>query len=93
MWVLTFAGWATTFIRGQRKRFAPNPKPEPLQLWAEMYNVWRALKGPVVNPRMVREAMQKSTDKGAAWDNRSWAIVDRVISIDPAVWVVERGHS
>jgi hypothetical protein len=93
LWAITLVGWIATFIRGRRKRAAPIPKPEPLQLWVEMYHVWRALKGPVVNPRMVREAMQKSTDKGAAWDNPSWAIIDRVISIDPAVWVVERGHS
>jgi hypothetical protein len=42
---------------------------------------------------MIRDAMQSASGKGAVWDNPSWAIIDRVIPIDPAVWVVERGHS
>jgi len=69
-----------------------DPHVRPFQLWDEMYEVWRRLEGPVVNPTMVREAMRKATDKGAVWDTVSWSLIDRVISTDGAAWVVERGH-
>lgn len=54
-----------------------------------MYEVWRRLDGPVINPSRVREFMAKSTDHGAVWDATSWSIVDRLIAIDPAVWVIQ----
>ncbi len=58
-----------------------------------MYDVWKQLEGPVVNPTLVREAMIKSRDKGAVWDTVSWSLIDRVIAIDPAVWVVQPDRS
>jgi len=70
-----------------------DPRTRVVNLWVEMYDVWQLLEGPVVNPTLVREAMIKSRDKGAAWDNVSWSLIDRVIAIDPAVWVVEPERS
>ena len=52
-----------------------------------MYDVWRSLEGPVVNPTMVKEAMLKAKEKGAVWDGAAWSIFDRAITIDPAVMV------
>ena len=52
-----------------------------------MYDVWRSLEGPVVNPTMVKEAMLKAKEKGAVWDGAAWSIIDRAITIDPAVMV------
>ena len=52
-----------------------------------MYDVWRSLEGPVVNPTMVKEAMLKAKEKGAVWDAGAWSIIDRAITIDPAVMV------
>ncbi|WP_262265518.1 hypothetical protein [Microvirga yunnanensis] len=57
-------------------------------LW-EMCKVWDELEGPTVNPTMLREALLKSRDKGAVWDTAVYSIVDRAISIDPAVWIVK----
>ena len=34
--------------------------------------------------------IRKSRDDGAVWDNVAWSLIDRVIAIDPAVWVVQR---
>jgi hypothetical protein len=69
-------------------RGAPKPGSKAQTLWGGMYEVWRLLEGPVVNPTLVRAEMARSTDKGAAWNNAAWAIVDRVMAHDPAVWVV-----
>ncbi len=52
-----------------------------------MRHVHRLLEGPVISPKLVREEMAKTTTGGAVWDSAAWAIVDRVISIDPNVWV------
>ena len=55
-----------------------------------MYEVWRRMRGPAVNPTLVRDAMVETAKQGAVWDNVSWALVDRFIGIDPAAWVVQR---
>jgi hypothetical protein len=52
-----------------------------------MREVWRLLEGPVVNPTLLRAEMVKTTDNSAVWESAAWAIVDRQIGIDPAVWV------
>ena len=67
----------------------PDPRMKVFALWDQMYEVWRRLEGPVVNPTRVREAMVQSTDQGAAWATVSWSLIDRVIGIDPAIWVVQ----
>lgn len=64
------------------------PQPKAAELWVDMYQVWRALGGPVVNPTLVREEMARTAAKGAVWDNLIWAILDSRIAGDPAVWVV-----
>ncbi|MDX0702000.1 hypothetical protein GOD03_17330 [Sinorhizobium medicae] len=64
-----------------------DPRTRPFELWTDMYEVWRRLEGPVINPQRVRDAMQASADKGAVWDSATWSVIDRVISISPAVWV------
>ena len=76
-------GKIEALVRGfiGRNARSPNPKLQPLQLWGQMYKVWRLLMGPVVNPSMVRDAMKSAASQGAVWDNPSWLIIDRVISI------------
>jgi hypothetical protein len=54
-----------------------------------MVDVWYALEGPVINPTIVREKMSKAADLGAAWDNSAFALIDRVIAVDPHVPVAE----
>ncbi len=71
----------------------PDPKTKPFILWDQMYEVWRRLEGPVVNPTIVREAMVKSSEHGAVWDTVTWSLLDRVISIDPAVWIVRPNNA
>jgi hypothetical protein len=63
------------------------PRVKLFMLWDDMYEVWKRLAGPIVNPALVRDAMAHSTSKGAVWDNAAWSIIDRVIAIDAAVWV------
>lgn len=58
------------------------------QLWDQMYEVWQRLEGPIVNPTVVREAMTRSAEQGAGWDNAAWALIDRVITVDRSVWIV-----
>ena len=53
-----------------------------------MIDVWRLLAGPVVNPSILREQMVKARDGGAVFDSAAWAIVDRTMQHDPAVWIV-----
>ncbi|MGM4965764.1 hypothetical protein AB7714_19870 [Tardiphaga sp. 1201_B9_N1_1] len=81
---------------GLSRLFAPsrefnNPK-SPISItmntWQAMYEVWRLLTGPVLNPSLVREEMTKSKELGARWDVPSWALIDRVINSDRAVWLV-----
>ena len=59
----------------------------PLEIIQAMFDVWRSLEGPVVNPTMVKDMMLKSKEKGAVWDGAAWSIIDRAIIIDPAVMV------
>ena len=66
----------------------PDPRLEPFILWNEMYEAWLRLRGPVVNPSRVREAMVRSAEHGAEWGTLTWSLIDRVISIDPAVWII-----
>lgn len=66
-----------------------DPRTRVFALWDQMYAVWVRLEGPVVNPKLVRDAMVASTNQGAVWDTISWSLVDRAIAIDSAVWVVQ----
>jgi hypothetical protein len=50
--------------------------------------VWRDLTGPISNPTMVRDEMMKSKSLGAVWDLPSWALIERIIESDRAVWLV-----
>lgn len=59
-----------------------------VELWNKMRQVWLRLKGPLVHPSRVRDAMVESSKEGAVWSNISWGLIDRVIARDPAVWVV-----
>ena len=79
-------GWSKRLAR--RLLGKPDPRLKPFLLWDEMYEVWRRLEGPVVNPSRVREAMVRSAEHGAAWDTPTWSLIDRVIAFDPAVWVI-----
>jgi hypothetical protein len=75
---------------GPSKEFSdPNsPYMKVLKVWDSMYNTWRALSGPVINPTVVRDEMLKSKGDGAVWDVPSWALIDRVIEFDRSVWLV-----
>src|SRR5258707_11739746 len=53
----------------------PDPRQKPFALWDQMYEVWKRLEGPVVNPSLVREAMLKSSQAGAVWDGVSWSLI------------------
>lgn len=69
-------------------RAVPKPGTKQEQLWVSMYQVWWLLKGPVINPTLVRAAMMKAAEAGAGWDMAAYSIIDSVIAKDPAVWVV-----
>ena len=70
-----------------------DPRVKMLELWIRMCGVWRRLEGPVVNPTLVCEAMARVAKEGVVWDNFSWSLMDRVIALDPVVWVVEPSGS
>lgn len=101
--VVIYAFIAIAFVGMKLSRFViqlirrltgkTDPRTRVFGLWDQMYEVWRQLEGPVVNTILVREAMIKSRDQGAVWDTVSWSIIDRVIAIDPAVWVVQPERS
>jgi hypothetical protein len=80
----------TKGIFGPSREFSDPKSPISLALkaWEAMYEVWRSLTGPVVNPTMVRDEMMKSKGLGAVWDMPSWALIERVIESDRAVWLV-----
>jgi len=77
--------------RRSKYRRAGNPDPalEPFELWDKMYQVWKRLEGPTVNPIRVKEALDESSKMGAVWDETVWAIVGRAIKIDGDVWVIQ----
>jgi hypothetical protein len=72
-------------------RGKPDPKLVPFQLWSSMYEAWRCLEGPVINPSILRDKMRQSAEEGAGWDAPSLALLDRIIMYDPAVSVVAHG--
>jgi hypothetical protein len=52
-----------------------------------MCDVYELLQGPVINPAVLRDAILKSKDAGAVWDGSVYALIDRIIACDPAVWI------
>jgi hypothetical protein len=67
----------------------PNsPFTKAMQLWEAMYGTWSSLKGPIINPMIVRDEMTKSKTMGAVWPGPSWALIERVIELDRSVWLV-----
>ena len=83
-WAMMLVGFAGLGYAGYRRARQLPPIQSGHQA---MYDVWRSLEGPVVNPTMVKEAMLKAKEKGAVWDGAAWSIFDRAITIDPAVMV------
>ena len=83
-WAMMLVGFAGLGYAGYRRARQLPPIQSGHQA---MYDVWRSLEGPVVNPTMVKEAMLKAKEKGAVWDGAAWSIIDRAITIDPAVMV------
>lgn len=59
-----------------------------MKVWECMYETWRCLSGPVINPSLVREEMLRSKAEGAVWDGPAWSLIDRVIEHDRSVWLV-----
>ena len=83
-----YAFAAVVFVKSRVDGEA-GPYARNISVWYQMCEVWRLLEGPVVHPTIVREAMIKTREKGAVWDNACWSLIDRVIAINPAVWVVQ----
>jgi hypothetical protein len=77
-------------IFGPGREFSDPKSPISLasHIWQAMYEVWRHLTGPIINPTIVRDEMIKSKSLGAVWDLPSWALMDRIIEFDRAVWLV-----
>lgn len=82
--VIGFIAFKT--LRGDEKE---HPRVRAFQRWDQMRDVWHRLEGPVINPRLVREAMEKAAEHGVVWPTASWSLIDRVVAIDPAVWIVQ----
>jgi hypothetical protein len=76
-----------------RARGKPDPNLVSFQLWHLMHKAWRCLEGPVINPSILRDTMRQSAEKGAVWDGPAFALLDRIIMYDPAVWIVKEGNS
>lgn len=94
--VLTVLDWGFLIVQlliwgVRRMRATPEqlltPEQRDYRRLFAMRGVHRLLEGPVINPTLLREEMVKSKDIGAVWDLTAWAIVDRVIRDDPAVWI------
>lgn len=66
----------------------PWPETIPVRIWLAMYSVWVLSEGPVINPTHLREKMDEATKLGAVWDQPAWALIDMVVSYDPAAWVI-----
>jgi hypothetical protein len=82
-------GFARIFGRSSREFNDPKSSISlASNVWQTMHEVWRCLTGPVINPTMVRDEMIKSKNVGAVWDVPSWALIERVIESDRAVWLV-----
>lgn len=67
-------------------RQEPDLETRSLKLWDKMYEVWRMLEGPVINPTMLRDELMKTREAGAVWDPPIYALVDRAIARDPTAW-------
>jgi hypothetical protein len=84
--VYVLVGTVRSIIRlGRRLAGVPHPHLKSFHAWDKMYVAWRTLRGPVINPIMVRQAMTEARDAGAVWDGPCRCLIDRVIQIDPAV--------
>lgn len=70
------------------RRSVPGPESSSQTLWREMYEVWRLLEGPVVNPMLVGAELARTTRRGARWNSAAWSIVVRAMEHDPLEWVV-----
>ena len=66
-----------------------HPSVVALELRKAMTGVYRLTAGLVIHPTMLKEEMLKTKEKGAVWDAALYDLVDRIISIDPAVWVIQ----
>jgi hypothetical protein len=76
-------GWLASFLVGRSHR-------RMRALWYLMHEVWTRLAPPVINPRLVRDLMVKTTNQGAAWDTAPWSLIDRAIAVDPSALIVEQ---
>lgn len=65
------------------------PRDKPYYLLMLMFDTLHTLDGPVINPTRVREAMSKAANEGVVWSEAAWALIDRVIQFDPAVWMTQ----
>jgi hypothetical protein len=83
--ILGFVKRTISRVAGRR-----DPRLAPFHLVDSMYVVWQRLDGSVINPTRVLDAMEKSAEEGAVWDMAAWSIINRVISHDPAVWIVKQ---
>ena len=75
-------GWLASLLIGRSHR-------RMRALWYLMHEVWMRLAPPVVNPRLVRDLVTRTTNQGAVWDAPSWSLIDRAMSADPTALIVE----
>jgi hypothetical protein len=79
-------------IKGLYWLFRKQPKEtdsatRAFELWQAMAQVYRITESPIINPTELREELHRTAEKGAVWPPALYSLVDRIISIDPAVWV------
>jgi hypothetical protein len=68
----------------------PSELAKRLALWLEMYELWKLLKGPVISPMRIKQVMEDTTKKGAAWNNVAWCIVHRMLVENAHTWIFDR---
>jgi hypothetical protein len=57
------------------------------QIWLALYDVWRLLNPPVINPTNLKKAITSATENGAVISQMVHAIAEDRFRIDPAIWV------
>jgi hypothetical protein len=70
-----------------------DPVTKAMELWTQMANVYELVKGPIINPIMLRDALLKTKELGAIWPQAIYSLVERIIARDPTAWVVSERYA
>jgi hypothetical protein len=68
------------------------PQQRSAELYTQMCNVYELLKGPVINPSVLRESIMQARISGAVWNSPVYALIDRIVARDPAVWTISERY-